>query len=266
MLNENPTFSIVIPTYNRPELLFRAVRSVRSQTFRDFEIIVVDDGSDAHLAPRLRTDHRTRIIRHTVNKGAAAARNSGIASARGTFISFLDDDDEYLCSFLSETFARLRNTDSHVGASWCGVQCVQYADSFCDEPQVSVRDFSTCSGNTSSVMAEFLTIGTGFGVTLKKECLDVVGGFDESLVVTEDDDIFFRVVSAGFVPVVVPGVHVVLHDHRQSRLTDRSMHPSRIREAKRLLTNYGSFLELHPNIRQQVINNIEFLESEVALG
>jgi glycosyltransferase involved in cell wall biosynthesis len=92
-----PKVSVIIPTYNRPELLVQAVESVLAQTFKDLEVIVVDDGSEEGDIPPLTgiTDDRIRFIRQE-HSGRSTARNQGIAEARGEFIAFLDDDDYYL--------------------------------------------------------------------------------------------------------------------------------------------------------------------------
>lgn len=94
----NPNVSIVIATYNRAPLLARAVHSVLGQTWQDFEIIIVDDGSTDQTPTGIDAlnDNRIRYIRHERNKGLPASRNSGIAAARGTYIAFLDDDDQWL--------------------------------------------------------------------------------------------------------------------------------------------------------------------------
>jgi GalNAc5-diNAcBac-PP-undecaprenol beta-1,3-glucosyltransferase len=93
----NPTISVVIPTYKRATLVPRAINSVLQQTYQDFEIIVVDDCSpdntqDAVMAI---SDRRIRYLRHDINKGLPAGRNTGIDAARGEYIAFLDDDDEW---------------------------------------------------------------------------------------------------------------------------------------------------------------------------
>lgn len=93
--SEGPTFSVVIPTFNRAALLPRAVESVLRQAYRRFEIVIVDDGStdetqgivQGFLSPKV------RHVRQQ-NKGLSAARNAGVARARGDFVAFLDDDDE----------------------------------------------------------------------------------------------------------------------------------------------------------------------------
>src|SRR5688572_2640316 len=103
MSSKDLQHSIVIPTYNRPELLARSVRSVLAQSTAHFELIIVDDGSatdiDTHFPSAL--DARITILRSPIHSGVAAARNLGIRASRGRWISFLDDDDEYLPSFLA---------------------------------------------------------------------------------------------------------------------------------------------------------------------
>jgi glycosyltransferase involved in cell wall biosynthesis len=86
-----PTFSVVIPTYGRPEFLAEAVASVLAQTFADFECVVVDDASPEPAV--LPADPRVRLVRRDRNGGPPAARNTGMDDARGTYIAFLDDDD-----------------------------------------------------------------------------------------------------------------------------------------------------------------------------
>src|SRR5262245_10224002 len=92
--------SVVIPTYNRARTLGRAVQSVLRQAGIDLELVVVDDGSTEppgdNLAEVMANDRRVRCIRHTENRGAQAARNSGIREARGGWIAFLDSDDYWL--------------------------------------------------------------------------------------------------------------------------------------------------------------------------
>jgi glycosyltransferase involved in cell wall biosynthesis len=88
----HPKVSIVIPTYNRPKKLIRAVESVIEQTYTDWELIVVDDSSDVDAEETIPDDDRIRYIQHECNKGAPAARNTGIDASNGEFIALLDDD------------------------------------------------------------------------------------------------------------------------------------------------------------------------------
>jgi glycosyltransferase involved in cell wall biosynthesis len=259
-----PVFSIVLPTYNRPELLRRAVSSVCRQTFRDFELIVVDDGSTVPCCstlPDLR-DARIRLIRNPSNMGAAGARNVGIRSARGRYISFIDDDDEYRSTFLSSTYARLKSTRSRIGLSWCSVEYIRYAHDPTGKQRTQIREFAMEYESKSILFEEFLSIGIGFGVTLKASCLKKVGGFNAELKVESDTDFFFRVLSQGFVPVVVPGIHVVLHDHLLTRLSSPAMRTERIRAQERFLRQYSKFMDKYPSIKTGFLRYLASLQSE----
>jgi glycosyltransferase involved in cell wall biosynthesis len=92
-----PTVSVILPTYNRAHLLPRAIATVLAQTYQDFELIVVDDGSTDHTKSILQsfTDPRLHCLRHGQNRGAAAARNTGIRASRGAYIAFQDSDDQW---------------------------------------------------------------------------------------------------------------------------------------------------------------------------
>jgi glycosyltransferase involved in cell wall biosynthesis len=92
-----PKVSVVIPTHNRPALIGRAIRSVLGQTYQDFEIIVVDDGVELRAEKELLSfaDERIRYLQNEKSLGAPVSRNIGIKEARGDYIAFLDDDDEW---------------------------------------------------------------------------------------------------------------------------------------------------------------------------
>ncbi len=89
--------SVVIPTYNRSNSIMKTLESVINQTYRDLEIIVVDDGSNDNTESLISSisDARIRFIRHSSNLGACAARNTGIENSKGEYIAFQDSDDEW---------------------------------------------------------------------------------------------------------------------------------------------------------------------------
>ena len=111
-----PFFSVVIPVFNRAELLAQALGSVMAQSDQDFEIIVVDDGStdDPARVVDARCDSRIVFIRQE-NRGGGAARNAGIERARGRFVAFLDSDDEYLPHHLAAMRRLLEHAPNTVG-------------------------------------------------------------------------------------------------------------------------------------------------------
>ncbi|MFA5134762.1 MAG: glycosyltransferase family A protein [Patescibacteria group bacterium] len=90
-----PDVSIVIPTFNRPGALQSAVKSVLDQTYQDFEIIVIDDGSSCDTSFIAKLDHRIALLKQR-HQGAGSAKNAGIKLSQGKYIAFLDDDDTFL--------------------------------------------------------------------------------------------------------------------------------------------------------------------------
>ena len=94
-LHRGPTFSVVIPTHDRPALLASAVSSVVRQTFDDFEVVIIDDGSDPPVRSETFSDLRIplSVYRNERAQGVSAARNMGAVMATGDFLAFLDDDD-----------------------------------------------------------------------------------------------------------------------------------------------------------------------------
>ena len=114
-INSSPLVSIIIPTFNRSEYLPRAIGSVLKQTFKDFELIVVDDGStdktcqllDSFSDPRIRYESQP-------NRGVSSARNRGIRNSNGTFLSFLDSDDEWMPSKLEKQLEALEDNPDYM--------------------------------------------------------------------------------------------------------------------------------------------------------
>jgi len=104
-----PMVSVVIPAFNAARTIGRSVESVAAQTFKNLEIIVVDDCSTDDLDGALTPfkDVALHIVRHRVNRGAAAARNTGVEAARGDYLAFLDADDAWLADKLEAQVACL---------------------------------------------------------------------------------------------------------------------------------------------------------------
>jgi O-antigen biosynthesis protein len=122
-----PKVSVILPTYNRMRVLPRAVASVLSQTFRDLELILVDDASTDGTADWVKKldDPRVRYLGHPTNKGGAAARNTGLAAARGDLVAFQDSDDEWAPGKLALQVAAL---ESHPEAGVSYGACLRQGD------------------------------------------------------------------------------------------------------------------------------------------
>ena len=116
---QTPRVSVIVPTHNRADLLPRAVDSILAQTYGDYEMVIVDDCSADNTQDVIAgfSDPRIRSFRHDRNRGQSAAINTGIAHARGEYVGFLDDDDEWLPTKLEGQVALLEasSPDSSAG-------------------------------------------------------------------------------------------------------------------------------------------------------
>jgi glycosyltransferase involved in cell wall biosynthesis len=147
------SYSVIIPTHNRPDLVVRAIRSVHAQTAPAQEVIVIDDASAPALTlPEDLCDGRTRIIRHERSVGGAAARNTGLRDAKTEIVAFLDDDDEWLPEKMDIQLAWLKE---HPGASLvtCGhLRCEgghEYIEVFTQEFVERHRQYDNFFGSFS---------------------------------------------------------------------------------------------------------------------
>ncbi len=217
---DSPIFSVLIPTYNRANLLPRAIQSVLHQTYTNFEILVVDDASTDNTSTIVKQfkDERITYTCRDVNQGNAAAKNSGISQARGQYIAFLDDDDEYLPNFLSSMQAALSIASHDVGFLWCGVQNIIDTptgeiptDIDLWQPQYKSREHAYLS------FLHWRSISAHNGLTIRKSCFNTVGMFDESLRKAVDTDLLIRLVRH-YDFTVVPDVLVKHHSHSGPRV------------------------------------------------
>ena len=183
-----PTVSVVIPTYNRAHVVHRAIDSVLGQTFADFELIVVDDGSTDGTEAVLSTytDPRIRYLVQLVNRGVSAARNRGIKEARGEFVAFLDSDDEWFPEKLERQVNRFRRAPDNVGLVYCGVETVgRPTGPWIYEP--------AHRGDIYNKLLERNVIHTGSGAMIRRSVVCAAGYFDEDIPAIEDYDYWLRI-------------------------------------------------------------------------
>ena len=204
---QNPRVSIIIPTHNRAGLLPRAVDSALKQSFTDFELLIVDDCSSdetPHIVARL-ADPRVRTFRHSRNRGSAASRNTGIANAKGEYLAFLDDDDEFLPTKIEQQVRVLDETDSGVGMVYVWSALVSPAGE-----TIGTR----CPRAEGDVFAKALmlrlTLGIGSTSMIRRSVFDAVGRFDEAILRCEDLDFVCRLTKA-FGIVVIPMILTTRH-------------------------------------------------------
>jgi glycosyltransferase involved in cell wall biosynthesis len=128
--SEVPDITVVMPCYNEEAFVEEAIASVAAQTFPNWECLIVDDASTDSSLTRIvkatKGDHRFRVIRHKVNSGLSASRNTGLRYARGGLVTFLDGDDLLMADSLQDRFRAYieQASDPHVAGSFCGVKNV----------------------------------------------------------------------------------------------------------------------------------------------
>lgn len=186
---QDTLLSIIIPTYNRPQLLLRAVNSALGQTIEDFEVIVVDDCSSEPID--LPEHPRLRMIRLPENKGGSAARNIGTEAAKGRWINFLDDDDELLPHMAEVSLKALQQSSlpKPVGAI-SGIEVVNREGKVIQTripptlPRGSHYGLEDIDSSHSFLCKQTLIV--------EKQVLLSIGGFDESLPSRIHTDLFLR--------------------------------------------------------------------------
>lgn len=204
-----PTVSVVIPTYNRRALLMEAVRSVRAQTFADWELVVADDGSTDGSAEAVEAlgDARIRVLRLPRVGRAAAVRNAGVRASRGEWIAFLDSDDLWAPHKLAVQL----DTTRVAGARWSYTGLELMDDAGLPVP-FRAGGFRACSGR---ILRELLTGDAGATMStlmVSHGLLAEAGGLDEELRLRDDLDLVLRL--AAREPVVaVDETLVRLREH-----------------------------------------------------
>lgn len=209
-----PRVTAIIPTRDRAQWLRRAIDSVLRQTFGDFELIVVDDGSidDTGEVVASIADPRITYIRLS-GTGQSRARNEGIARARGDWVAFLDDDDEWLPEKLEKQLALLPEMPG-VGAVY-GRMCVQTGDEFRTPKNLDRLP----SGDVSSSMLKENMIVMPSVFMVRRDELVRVGGFDETLHWGEDRDLWLRLAQQGTPFIASTEPLIIYHTGHEGRLS-----------------------------------------------
>lgn len=188
----SPLFSVIIPTYNRAYVLWRAIESVMAQTESRWEIIVVNDGSTDCTLRLLEEFHDARIRVITVaNRGASAARNRGLKLARAPFIAYLDSDNTWHADFIETMHRVIRQNEDDV-LWYCGQNYTVWERTEDGRWFLLSREAGPGKQYTSEEIWRLKGADTNCMVH-RREILDEVGGWDERCRWGEDWDLFLRV-------------------------------------------------------------------------
>jgi GT2 family glycosyltransferase len=205
-----PSVAVVVPAYNRAATIRPAIESVLRQSWRDLELIVVDDGSTDGTpeAARAIPDPRLRLIETPRNMGASAARNLGIAATRATWVAFQDSDDEWLPLKLEKQMARLLAPGADHVASYCGMLILDEPHDCANRPAHRLRpryfpepEEPTVDGNILHALLRRSLISTQTLVARRDRLLEI-GGFDPELPALIDWDCVLRLAPLGSIAFV----------------------------------------------------------------
>jgi glycosyltransferase involved in cell wall biosynthesis len=188
-----PVVSVSVSTYNRAHLLGRALRSVLAQTFQDYEIIVVDDGSTDNTEEVVRSfgDARIQYLRHESNRGQSAAINTGIRAATGEYVAFLDDDDEWLPEKLAIQLETFKTSDlERLGVVSCPKLTVYDGRRKVRAPRK--RRFARGWVHKDLLARRMVVPWATCSLLVRRDALTEANLFDESLPHSKDWDFVFR--------------------------------------------------------------------------
>ena len=196
MDKEDNMVSIVMPTYNRGYVIKNAIQSVIDQTYKNWELIIVDDGSTDEtedVVAQFR-DSRVSYQKYVGNKGANHARNIGINLSQGKLIAFIDSDNIWKVDKLKKQVAVMKTVLADVGVVYCAFERIN------NEERVYIPDRGmSLSAKEEDILSTLFcdnTIDLNTAL-VKKQCFDSVGGFDESFPRFQDWEMFFRIILKG---------------------------------------------------------------------
>jgi len=184
-----PIISVFLPTYNRAYILRSAVESILNQTFKDFEILIVDDASTDNTRELIESikDERIRYIRHEKNKGLTAGHNTAIAHAKGMYMATLGSDDIWFPETLQRMVDGFKNTDPRVGIVYTRLKKhflngrTEFIPSLDEKPEGNLY--------TKLLGGNFITMQVAL---LKMECFKNEP-FDENIIALQDWEIWLRI-------------------------------------------------------------------------
>lgn len=224
-----PLVSVIIPTYNRAAWVKEAAASVLAQTFRDYELLVVDDGSaDATLEALVSLGRQVKVLRLEQRQGVSAARNLGAAAAQGEWLAFLDSDDLWLPDKLARQVEYLR---AHPDLSICQTEEIWIRNGVRVNPP---RTHRKAAGDIFLASLERCMVSPS-AVMLHRRLFAALGGFDETLPAGEDYDLWLRTAWREPVGLVPEPLVIKRGGHPDQLSRQRGLDRFRIRALVKLL-------------------------------
>jgi glycosyltransferase involved in cell wall biosynthesis len=212
--------SIILPTFKRPDKLERAINSVIKQTYSYWELIIIDDNppnskdrqkTNSFMA-RYIDDKRFIYIKNEQNLGGALSRNEGIKKANGSYIAFLDDDDEYLPEKIKKQVLLFSNSKfENLGLIYCKSKKI-------DETG-KIIGYSMVKAKGNMIKHHLIrNTASSSAIMIKKSVLDKIGGF-KNLIMGQEYDLMLRIFSLGYTADYIDEVLVTYHIHNDERIS-----------------------------------------------
>ncbi len=251
----SPFFSVIIPTYNAERFIERTLNSVLHQTFTEFELIVVDDGSNDKTADILKRyadkDARIRIITTPNSGGPTVPTNIGITTARGAYIAFLDHDDEWKPHKL-ERMHDFFTENSEVEFLASNVEHINDKTTHVTPAKLHLKN-----GNLPK---KDVLAGNYFNtfsmMCIKKSTLDRVGSLDTRLKMFADFDMVTRMMAHDVPYAFLPDILVTYHVHDHNTSSIRSSAQERINDLQHIISKYEKTLKKFPISYNNILNSI----------
>lgn len=233
-MNKEPLVSVIIPTKNRAEMIKRAIKSVQNQTYKNLELIIIDDASTDNTPNVLESikaaDSRLTVHYNSQSLGGAGARNIGIKNASGDFVAFLDDDDEWLPQKTKVQLEFLINNENFGAASCWNLLKINDSVQKIQKPfEVTFKD----------LLRENL-LGSFSFCFAHKNVFDKIGLLDETMPSAQDWDFWMRIIK-NFNVKIIPEYLVVYHRHNKTRISGN--YCAKVKGHELIYDKYGEYMD-----------------------
>ncbi len=238
-----PKVSIIIPAYNSSRFIKRTIGSVLAQTFRDWELIIVDDcskdGTELAVKEFTKFDKRIKFFKTPENSGGPATpKNIGVEKAEGEYIAFLDHDDEWFPEKLEKQLKVFQNSkDENLGLVSCGVNLINKK-----KKKFSVYNPKNIKVNFPEILLRN-PIYSNSSVLIKKDVINIVGKRDEKMKYSEDWDMWIRVCENNFKISFInkPLFNYHFHDNNVTKATKDSL--LKVKDAEYVFNKHRNLYE-----------------------
>ena len=243
-----PFFSVILPTYNRPQLLLTALESIRTQDVPGTEIVVVDDCSAVHY-PDLHLDEASvKYFKLGKNSGVSVARNYGVTQATADWLVFLDDDDQLAPGYLRLLKQHIEeDAAGSYGFYWSSLCILEGGES------TRTRTWPTNFKSREDLFSHAISIGASFGFAVRRQLFLDVGGFDPQFRVAEDVELVTKLLAHEVLPRYLPDVGTIKNERHAERLSSSPGLYSRENIYERLMSMHADFFRNYPACQRSIL-------------